>query len=119
MRKFIEKPDWTKKLKGYFPNSGIEVLTDGIYIVEVHNSSCEWGDSIRLCVKRIDKKPIHSWGDLQEIKNQIAGEERIAIEIYPKQDQITDEGNMYHLWVLPKDFGLPYRLVPYKDKAEG
>ena len=113
MKKFTKNPEWTKKLKKYFPDKGIKVLTNGIYIVEVHKSSCKWGNSIRLCVKRIDKSPVHSWIDLQEIKNGIAGKERVAIEIYPRQDKVTDTSNIYHLWVLPKDYELPYHLMPY------
>lgn len=114
MRDFVEQLDWTQKLKKYFPDGGIKVLANGDYIAEIHKSSCGWGDSIRLAIKRSDGMPIHSWADLQEIKNKIAGIDRAAIEIYPKNEDLTDTANMYHLWVLPVDFELPYRLIPYK-----
>lgn len=113
MREFIEQSEWTKRLKEYFPEKGIKVLTNGEYIVEIHKSSCRWGDSIRLSVKRIDGFPMHSWTDLQEIKNKVAGEERVAIEIYPKNKEKTDTANIYHLWVLPENFELPYGLITY------
>lgn len=113
MNEFMENLSWTKKLKEYFPEKGMNVFSNGEYIVEIYKSSCEWGDSIRLSIKRIDKAPIHSWSDLQEIKDKVAGENRIAIEIYPKKEDITDTANIYHLWVLPEGFELPYLLEPY------
>ena len=103
------------KLKSYFPKKGIKVISDDEYIVEIHRTSCHWGDSIRLSITRIDKSPIHSWRDLQRIKDQVAGEDRTAIEIYPKKKDVTDTANIYHLWILPEDFELPYRLIPYQE----
>ena len=70
MKDFVEQKEWTQKLKGYYPDGGMKVLANGEYIVEIHKSSCRWGESIRLAIKRSDRLPIHSWADIQEIKNK-------------------------------------------------
>ncbi len=41
-----------------------------------------------------------SWHEMQRIKNEIAGEDATAIEVYPPQDQVVDEADMFHIWVL-------------------
>jgi hypothetical protein len=48
-----------------------------------------------------------SWPEMQRIKNEIVGEAKTAIEIYPPQAEVVDEANMFHLWVcafLPAEF---------------
>lgn len=60
-----------------------------------------------MSVKRIDKKPIHDWRDLQDMKNELFGKDREAIEIYPAEDRLVDLANQYHLWVMPKGFTIP------------
>jgi hypothetical protein len=47
------------------------------------------------------------WDDLQEIKNEVAGRDERAIEIYPAADELVNEANIRHLWVVPWDFPLP------------
>ena len=49
-----------------------------------------------------------SWPEMQRIKDELAGRDRTAVEVYPPNDQIVDEANMYHIWVLPYplSFGL-------------
>lgn len=71
-----------------------------------------------LSVKRNDKTPIHNWSHLQQIKNDVCGEDREAIELYPAMSRIVDCENQYHLWVLPVghiiDMGFKNRLVKTK-----
>lgn len=54
-----------------------------------------------LSIKRNDTAAIHNWRHLQQIKNDICGDECEAIEIYPPMSRIVDCANQYHLWVLP------------------
>lgn len=49
-------------------------------------------------IRRLDKQPIHNWEHIQKIKNHILGEETIAIEVYPKQSQLINGSNTYHLF---------------------
>lgn len=61
-----------------------------------------------LSCKREDRYSIHDWRQLQQIKNEICGEERWAVEVYPAESMIVDTSNEYHLWVLPPGDKLPF-----------
>ena len=54
--------------------------------------------------------------------NELVGEDREAIEIYPNEDRLVDTANQYHLFVFPKDYKLPFgwsvRSIQ-KEEAEG
>lgn len=41
-----------------------------------------------------------SWPEMQRIKDEIAGREATAIEVYPPKAEVVDEADMFHLWVL-------------------
>ncbi len=51
-----------------------------------------------------------TWWEAQRIKNELAGEDFTAIEIYPPQGEVIDGANVFHIWVLPDgtrfNFGL-------------
>jgi hypothetical protein len=68
-----------------------------------------------LSIKRNDMTPIHNWNHLLQIKNDVCGEEREGIELYPAMSRIVDVANQYHLWVLPAghtlDLGFKERMV--------
>jgi hypothetical protein len=56
-----------------------------------------------LTIERHDGKAIVAkWDVLQQIKNEVAGEEAYAVEIFPAEDQVINEVNRRHLWVLPE-----------------
>ena len=52
---------------------------------------------------------------LQQIKNDICGEESESAELFPAMSRIADAVNQYHIWVLPEGdkfpFGFNDRLV--------
>lgn len=67
------------------------------------------GFTRHLKVRRRDGKDGISWDTLQAIKDELLGEEVLAVEIYPPANQVVNEANIRHLWevyegVLP--FGL-------------
>lgn len=96
---------WSKRpagLEKFYQNS--------LYSVQLHRKSSEWGEIVLLMVRRNDEAPVRSWPDMQRIKNEIVGPERVAVEVYPDQADVVDQANMYHLWVLPKGFKLPFGL---------
>lgn len=49
-----------------------------------------------------------SWHEMQRIKDDLAGHDATAVEVYPPKQQIVDEADMFHIWVLtqPLPFGL-------------
>jgi hypothetical protein len=75
-----------------------------------------------LSVKRHDRGAIRDFRQLQSIKNEIAGPEREACEVFPAESRLVDSANEWHLWVLPDGekfpFGYPDRFVMSTDEVE-
>lgn len=53
-----------------------------------------------------------TWHEMQRIKDEIAGANATAVEVYPPRAEIVDGADMYHLWVLPGR--LPFSLCDRK-----
>ncbi len=100
-----------KKIEGVFTSENDE------FIVEKHFISSEPPFEFRLAIKRSDKDTIRSWRILQDIKNALVGEDATAVEIYPKETEVTDTANMYHLWVFVKGYAPIVSLVPPQNPA--
>lgn len=45
-----------------------------------------------------------TWWEAQRIKNELAGDDAVAVEVYPPQAEVVDDADMFHLWVLPRPF---------------
>ena len=52
------------------------------------------------------------WAEKQQIKNELFGENRQAIEVYPAEDRLVNSADVYHLWVFDKKFRLPFGIHP-------
>ncbi len=65
------------------------------------------GSAIHLAISSLSgERP--SWREMQRIKDELAGPDTTAVEVYPPRDEIVDGADMFHLWVL---FGpLPFSL---------
>jgi len=79
------------------------------YVVMIRNVETEWGTVQHACMRNSEGTDI-PWSEKQRIKNEIFGEESAAVEVFPKTSELIDEANMYHLWVLPDHFNLPFGL---------
>lgn len=53
---------------------------------------------IHIRIHRDDSGTVFHWMDIQEIKNQLLGENKIAIQVYPRSDQLVNNGNTCHIW---------------------
>ena len=80
------------------------------YSVQVSDYSSAWGNIVHLWIRRHDGAMPNSWSDMQRVKNELIGLDRVAVEIFPPQDDLVDQANMAHIWVLPEDFVLPFTL---------
>jgi hypothetical protein len=56
---------------------------------------------IQIGINSHDGTARHDWRDFQNIKNQIAGEECEAFELYPAESRLIDPSNYYSLWCFP------------------
>lgn len=66
----------------------------------------KFGKIIHLWIRRHDEKPM-GWSELQRVKNEICGDDKLAIQVFPKAVNLVDQANMYHLWVFKEfEFGV-------------
>ncbi len=87
-----------------------EVWVNNLYQVNIENSPD--GRTAHLIIRRLDRRPIHSWPHFQRIKNELLGPECEAVELYPPESLLVDEKHHYHLWGFrrPEDtFGVGFR----------
>ena len=52
-----------------------------------------------------------TWAEKMQIKNELFGENRFAIEIFPKQKNLVDVCDVYHLWVFDKKVDMPFGIA--------
>lgn len=86
------------------------VVKNNIFIVQVYRRQTARGVALQLAVRRNDEEEIRGWDDLQRVKNEIAGPERTAIEIFPPEAEVMDQANMRHLFVLPEGVAAPFTI---------
>jgi len=55
-----------------------------------------------------------SFHEMQRIKNEIAGAEATAVEVYPPQSQLVDEADMFHFFVVDP---LPFTIFSGNEMA--
>lgn len=92
-----EKPDGEKPLL-----TPIAIWINSRYIVQEYDVSEEYEMPItQLSIKNNHNNHLaHDWRDLQRIKNEICGEEKEAVEVYPAMSRMVDTSNQFHLWVF-------------------
>lgn len=57
-----------------------------------------------------------TWWEMQRIKDDLAGADATAIEVYPPRTDVVDEADMFHLWVLRGK--LPFGLHVRAERTE-
>lgn len=94
-----------------------EVWANDVYDCQVRYLEARGrGGALHLSIKRLDREPAHDWRHFQAIKNEIAGWEREAVELYPAESRLVDGSNQYHLWVLGAGEQLP---VGFDERGVG
>lgn len=53
---------------------------------------------VHLSIRRNDRTTAKDWRDFQRIKNELAGPEWEAVELFPAESRLVDSANQYHLW---------------------
>lgn len=81
-----------------------------VYSVMFLELTTDWGRIDHLMIRRHDTGTDVPWADKQRIKDELLGPERVAIEVYPARGDLVDQAPIYHLWILPKGFELPFGL---------
>lgn len=102
-------PKQLKQGNGWFGELDKVYSQNGNYVVMTREVQTEWGTVIHACVRNAASTDI-PWAEKQRIINELFGEESVAVEVFPKESELVDAANMYHLWILPKDMELPFKI---------
>lgn len=121
-------PAWTPFQEAFFPPGAtanliesepgfIGVFRNSRYQVQMRTYSSPIGEMLWLSIVSIDRSARHDWRDLQRIKNELCGEEREALELFPAESRLVDTNNQYHLFVLPEGAVAPFGYME-RDVAD-
>ena len=100
----IPRKRWVPLAREPDPSSSAEVWENDEYSVLVlyQEPQLRGDGTMQLTIARHDHEPARDWRHLQSIKNEIAGPEREAIELFPAESRLVDWVNFTHLWVWPE-----------------
>lgn len=111
----VYKGDWMPQMDRYWESD------DGFGVMS-RLVNTPWGKVEHASIMRISNTHTSDgtrdipWKIKQEIKNELFGENRIAIEVFPKTDDLIDECDVYHLWIFEKNFEIPFGIHPNNIK---
>ena len=54
-----------------------------------------------------------TWWEMQRIKNELAAPEATGVEIYPPQDEVVDNTEVFHLWIIGP---VPFTIFERKER---
>lgn len=98
---------WTKLMDRFWESDeGFNVMS--------REFECELGKVQHITIESNTGEPV-GWSVKQQIKDELFGRDRIAIEVYPAKKELVDVMNIYHLWLLPKKFKMPFGIHPTRD----
>lgn len=101
-------PNHLKIGSGWF-NEFTKVYENGDYAVLIRTVKTDWGPFIHAAMRNKENTDI-PWREMQRIKNELFGPERIGVEVFPKESELIDAANMYHIWILPENMALPFGI---------
>lgn len=82
---------------------------NGMFAVLVREVDTTWGPIQHAFIRNASDMPV-AWMDKQRIKNLLFGADAIAVEVYPRNEELVNEANGSHLWVLPAGMELPFTI---------
>ena len=115
----VKDPDWyrdqkraevAETVRAKFPDISDEALDDLIsdetwgndrYTVSVHLLDGDRDGFVELAVHNHNRTPHVPWRHLQQIKNEVLGPDREAVQLFPAEDRLVDTANEYWLYVYP------------------
>lgn len=109
-RDITDEPQTIRSIQSMLGRRPEKVYVNGMFIVQVYDHPTTWGAIKKVMVRWNDARPVHDWNMLQRIKNDLFGPDRVALEVYPAEENKIDKANLYWLWVLPDDFTCPIEI---------
>lgn len=111
---------WTIYTGSWMPDMDRWWESDDGYSVGSRLLRTDWGTVEHVTIQKMgslsgDGSRDIPWAVKQEIKDELFGSRRVAIEVFPEQKHLVDVCDVYHLWVMPKDFKMPFGIHPTRD----
>lgn len=76
-------------------------INEKYQVAAIKFDDATFGPMMQINIRRRDGNVIfRDWREFQDIKNQLAGPECEAIELYPAESRVVDVNNKYHIWVI-------------------
>jgi hypothetical protein len=101
MREGTINPDAQATIMSVGEGPMVEVWYNDLYECQVRYLGATRGQTLHLSIKLHTRAPVRDWRHFQAIKNEVAGWEREAIELFPAESRLVDGANQYHLFVVP------------------
>ena len=89
---------------------------NGVFSVMVREIKTEWGIVTHAFLRTASNAIDITWAEKQKIKDELFGRERIAIEVFPPRSELVDGADMFHLWVMPAGFEMPFTLADREQR---
>jgi hypothetical protein len=112
-----QTPDWAVKVKHFQVMEQVRVTFPGVPVEEIKVPAEVWGSSqYTVTVHYLDDNRdgfvevgIHNyhrtthvpWRHIQQIKNEVFGPDREAVQLFPAEDRLLDAANEYWIYVYP------------------
>ena len=71
------------------------------YTVNVHYQGGDRDGFVELAIHNHNRTTHVPWRHMQQIKNEILGEEREGVQIFPAESRLIDTANEYWIYVYP------------------
>jgi hypothetical protein len=96
---------------------------NNIYQVEVSRMVVNWFGAAKpmaqLSVRRRDGAMLWDWRHLQQIKNELLGDEYEGLQLFPAESRKVDTCNKWAIWVLLDGTKLPFGWQEREVKDAG
>lgn len=128
-----QTPDWAVKVKHAQVMEQVRVTFPGVPVEEIKVPAEVWGSSqYTVTVHYLDDNRdgfvevgIHNyhrtthvpWRHIQQIKNEVFGPDREAVQLFPAEDRLLDSANEYWIYVYPTGKA-PMRELKDKTPAQ-
>ncbi len=102
--------DVLKGTERFFANSHYLVFTR---VLEANDPTEPNG--LHLSMRTVENDTRHDWREMQRVKNELAGPDWEAMELYPAEERVVDTANQYHLWCVPYRIGMGFNTRFVRD----
>lgn len=79
------------------------------FVVLVRDTKNKFGLCRHIAIRNLEGTEV-KWKEKQALKNAIFGNCYTGIEVFPSEENLIDEANMYHLLILPINYKFPFNL---------